>query len=70
MPRPYLPEGKAKDKKFAIRVNETELKAIEKLADSQNVSVSTLFRTALKEYAKNIKNIGKTTKIGAFPDTF
>ena len=70
MPRPYLPEGKAKDKKFQIRVTETELNAIEKLADSQNVSISTLFRIALKEYAKNMKNIGKTTKIGAFPDTF
>jgi hypothetical protein len=70
MPRPYLPEGKAKDKKFQIRVSETELNAIEKLADSQNVSISTLFRIALKEYAKNMKNIGKTTKIGEFPDTF
>ena len=70
MPRPYLPEGKAKDKKFQIRVSEIELNAIEKLADSQNVSVSTLFRTALKEYAKNMKNIGKTTRIGVFPDTF
>jgi hypothetical protein len=70
MPRPYLPEGKAKDKKFQIRVSETELNAIEKLANSQNVSISTLFRIALKEYAKNMKNIGKTTKIGAFPDTF
>jgi hypothetical protein len=70
MPRPYLPEGKAKDKKFQIRVTETELNAIEKLADSQNVSISTLFRIALKEYAKNMKNIGKTTRIGVFPDTF
>ena len=70
MPRPYLPEGKAKDKKFQIRVSETELNAIEKFADSQNVSISTLFRTALKEYAKNMKNIGKTTRIGVFPDTF
>ncbi len=70
MPRPYLPEGKAKDKKFQIRVSETELNAIEKFADSQNVSISTLFRTALKEYAKNMKNTGKTTKIEAFPDTF
>jgi predicted HicB family RNase H-like nuclease len=55
MPRPYLPEGKAKDKKFQIRVSETELNAIEKLANSQNVSISTLFRIALKEYAKNMK---------------
>lgn len=70
MPRPYLPEGIAKDKKFQIRVSEIELNAIEKLADSQNVSVSTLFRTALKEYAKNMTNIGKTTRIGVFPDTF
>jgi len=70
MPRPYLPDGKAKDKKFQIRVSEIELNAIEKLANSQNVSVSTLFRTALKEYAKNMKNIGKTTRVRAFPDTF
>jgi len=70
MPRPYLPDGKAKDKKFQIRVSEIELNAIEKLANSQNVSVSTLFRTALKEYAKNMKNIGKTTRVGSFPDTF
>ena len=29
MPRPYLPEGKAKDKKFQIRVSEIELNADE-----------------------------------------
>ena len=70
MPRPYLPEGKAKDKKFQIRVSETELNALERFANTQNVSISTLFRTAIKEYAKNIKNNGKTTRVGVFPDIF
>jgi hypothetical protein len=70
MSRPLLPEGKAKDKKFQIRLTENEMKAIEKIADSQNISVSNLFRIALKEYAINRKTNGQTIRIGVLPDTF
>jgi predicted DNA binding CopG/RHH family protein len=70
MPRPFLPEGLVKEKKLEVRLSETELKAIRRFADSQGMTISTLFRTSLKEYAKGIKNNGKTTRIGTFPDTF
>jgi predicted DNA binding CopG/RHH family protein len=70
MPRPFLPEGLVKEKKLEVRLSEIELKAIRNFADSQGMTISTLFRTALKEYAKALKNNGKTTRIGTFPDTF
>lgn len=70
MSRPLLPEGLAKDKRLNIRLSEKEYQAIERFANSQNLTISTLFRTALKEYAKALKNNGKTTRIGVFPDTF
>lgn len=70
MSRPFLPVGLVKDKKINIRLSEKEHKAIEKFAHSQNLTISTLFRIALKEYAKTLKNNGKTTIIGTFPDTF
>lgn len=70
MSRPFLPEGLAKDKRLNVRLSEKELQAIEKFANSQNMTISTLFRTALKEYAKTLKNNGKLTRIAVFPDTF
>ena len=70
MPRPFLPEGLAREKSARIRFTKKEFESIEKLANSQNLTISTLFRTALKEYAKTLKNNGKTTRIGTFPDTF
>jgi hypothetical protein len=56
MPRPNLPKGIAKDKVYQIRVSEQELKAIERIANSENITVATLFRRALKEWAINRKN--------------
>ena len=59
MARPYLPEGLAKEKIARIRFTKDEFEAIEKLAIKQKISISTLFRIALKQYAQNIKNNGK-----------
>lgn len=70
MPRPFLPEGLVKDKMARIRFTPKEFQAIEKFANSQNMTMSRLFRTALKEYAKTLKNNGITTRVGTFPDTF
>jgi hypothetical protein len=70
MSRPLLPEGLAREKSARIRFTKKEFEAIEKFANSQNLTISTLFRTALKEYAKSLKNNGKTTRVGSFPDTF
>lgn len=70
MSRPFLPEGLVKDKMARIRFTPKEFEAIEKFANSQNMTMSRLFRTALKEYAKTLKNNGKTTRIGVLPDTF
>jgi predicted DNA binding CopG/RHH family protein len=71
MSRPFLPEGLAKDKRLNIRLSEKELQAVERFAKSKQMTISTLFRTALKEYAKALKNNEKTTRnVGSFPDTF
>jgi hypothetical protein len=70
MPRPFLPEGLVKDKMARIRFTPKEFQAIEKFANSQNMTMSRLFRTALKEYAKTLKNNGITTRVGTLPDTF
>ena len=70
MSRPFLPEGLARDKRLNIRLSEKEYQAIANFANSQNLTISTLFRTALKEYAKTLKNNGKTTRVGNLPDTF
>jgi hypothetical protein len=69
MPRPLLAEGLAREKSARIRFTKKEFESIERFADSQGMTISTLFRTSLKEYAKGIKNNGKTTRIGTFPDT-
>jgi hypothetical protein len=53
-----------------IRFTPKEFQAIEKFANSQNMTMSRLFRIALKEYAKTLKNNGITTRVGTFPDTF
>jgi hypothetical protein len=70
MSRPFLPEGLAREKSARIRFTKKEFEAIEKFANSQNLTISNLFRTALKEYAKSLKNNGKTMRVGSFPDTF
>jgi predicted DNA binding CopG/RHH family protein len=70
MSRPFLPEGLLKDKRLNIKLSATELQAVKRFAESKQMTISTLFRTALKEYAKTLKNNGKTTMIGTFPDTF
>ena len=70
MSRPFLPEGLLKEKKLEIRLSETELNAIKNIANSQNITISKLFRTALKLYAQGLKSNGKTTRIGVLPDTF
>jgi predicted DNA binding CopG/RHH family protein len=69
MPRPFLPEGVSKQKKLEVRMSVTEMNEIKEFATSQNITVSTLFRRALKQYARWLRE-GKTTKIGEFPDTF
>jgi len=69
MPRPLLPEGLSKQKKLEVRFSETELNAIRNIANAQNMTVSTLFRLALKQYAQGLIK-GKTTRVGELPDTF
>ena len=70
MPRPTLPEGLAKEKSARIRFTYKEFEAIERFARSQGMTISTLVRTSLKEYANGRKNNGITTRVGKFPDTF
>lgn len=53
MPRPHLPKGIAKTKVYQIRLSEEELNAIEKIANSENITVASLFRKALREWAIN-----------------
>jgi hypothetical protein len=53
MPRPHLPKGIAKTKVYQIRLSEKELNAIERIANNENITVATLFRRALKEWAIN-----------------
>jgi predicted DNA binding CopG/RHH family protein len=69
MSRPFLPQGLSKEKKLEIRFSETELNAIRNIANSQNITVSRLFRIALKQYAQELIK-GKTNRIGELPDTF
>lgn len=70
MPRPTLPEGLAREKSARIRFTYKEFEAIERFANSQGMTISTLVRTSLKEYVKALKNNGITTRVGKFPDTF
>jgi predicted DNA binding CopG/RHH family protein len=70
MPRPFLPEGLAREKSARIRFTKKEFAAIERFANSQGMTISTLVRTSLKEYVKALKNNGITTRVGTFPDTF
>jgi hypothetical protein len=70
MSRPYLPVGLVKEKKLEIRLSEIELNAIKNIANSQNITISKLFRTALKQYAQGLSNDGKKSRIGVLPDTF
>jgi len=69
MSRPPLAQGLVKEKKLEIRLSETELNAIRNIANSQNITISKLFRLALKQYAQGLIN-GRTTRIGELPDTF
>ena len=70
MSRPLLPEGLAREKSARIRFTYKEFEAIERFANSQGMTISTLVRTSLKEYVKALKNNGITTRVGKFPDTF
>ena len=70
MSRPFLPEGLVKEKKLEIRLSETELSAIKNIANSQNITISKLFRIALKQYAQGLINDNKKSRIGVLPDTF
>jgi hypothetical protein len=70
MPRPLLPEGLSKEKKLEVRFSVNELNIIRSIANSQNITVSRLFRIALKQYIQGLTNKGKTTRIGELPDTF
>jgi predicted DNA binding CopG/RHH family protein len=70
MSRPILPDGLSKEKKLEVRLSLTELNAIRNIANSQNITVSKLFRIALKQYAQGLINKGRTTRIGELPDTF
>jgi predicted DNA binding CopG/RHH family protein len=70
MPRPLLAEGLAREKSARIRFTKKEFESIERFAHSQGMTISTLVRTSLREYVKALKNIGKTTRVRAFPDTF
>jgi len=70
MPRPLLPEGLAREKSARIRFTKKEFQLIERFANSQNMTISSLVRKSLNEYAKALKNNGITTRIGTFPDTF
>lgn len=70
MSRPYLPVGLVKEKKLEIRLSEIELNAIKNIANSQNLTISKLFRIALKQYAQGLRTNGKEKRIGVLPDTF
>lgn len=70
MSRPLLPDGTSKEKKLEVRFSVTELNAIKNIANSQNITVSKLFRIALKQYAQGLINKDRTTRIGELPDTF
>jgi predicted DNA binding CopG/RHH family protein len=70
MSRPPLAQGLVKEKKIEVRLSESEMNAIRNIANAQGLTISTLFRIALKQYAQGLINKGRTTRIGELPDTF
>jgi hypothetical protein len=50
-------------------LSQVEINAIRNIANAQGLTISTLFRIALRQYAQGLIK-GKTTRIGELPDTF
>jgi len=69
MSRPPLAQGLVKEKKIEVRLSQVEINAIRNIANAQGLTISTLFRIALRQYAQGLIK-GKTTRIGELPDTF
>lgn len=69
MSRPPLAQGLVKEKKIEVRLSQVEINAIRNIANAQGLTISTLFRIALRQYAQGLIK-GNTTRIGELPDTF
>jgi len=67
--RPYKLNGSLKDKTYQLRVSEKEYEALIGLASDLGITLSSLIRRSLKEYAIRLQSENKKLRI-TFPDTF